>query len=54
VRKRLKVKVTEEEIEKGLSDKYVSYTSKRAYDREGDKPIMSIKGEDLPCKCVTF
>ena len=50
------VKVKQEDIEdKKLSNQYISYTSKKAYDAEKDKPIMTITGEkNLPCKCVTF
>ena len=54
VKKRLKVSVKQEDIEKGLNDKFATYVSKKAYDKEGDKPIISIKGIDLPCKCATF
>jgi len=55
VKKKLVVKVKEEDIvEKRLSNRYASYTSRKAFDREKDKPIMSIKGNDLPCKCLTF
>jgi hypothetical protein len=54
VKKFLKVSVKEEDIENGLAEKFVSYVSKKAYDKEGDKPIISVKGADLPCKCATF
>ena len=54
VKKFLKVKVKEEDIEKGLSNKFVSYVSNKAYDREKDTPIITIKGGDLPCKCARF
>jgi hypothetical protein len=47
--------VKQEDIEeKKLSNQYVSYTSRKAFDAEKDKPIMAMTGGDLPCKCLTF
>jgi hypothetical protein len=46
--------VTEEQQEEGLSKRYATYTSPKAYDKEGDKPIITMKGGKLPCNCLTF
>jgi hypothetical protein len=51
LKKKLRIKVKQENIEENkLVNRFVSYTSRKATDRENDKPIMSIKGlRKIPC-----